>query len=71
MKKKILLCLIALVTSVCYAQKQEDLHFLDIPIGGSLDDFCSKLVKEKGLVNSIMTEGEQYYQMETRKLWTT
>lgn len=56
------------MTSVCYAQKQEDLHFLDIPIGGSLDDFCSKLVKEKGLVNSIMTEGEQYYQMETRKL---
>lgn len=41
---------------------------MDIPFNGSLDNFCSKLIEEKGFSASDMTDGEQYFDMETKKL---
>ena len=41
---------------------------MDIPLDGNLDSFCSKLIKDKGLVAGTMTDGEQYMSMETKKL---
>lgn len=58
----IVFCLV----SIC--QAQEHLRFMDVPLDGAIDDFCSRLIKEKGLVKEIMTEGEQYMNMETKKL---
>ena len=49
-------------------QAQEHLRFMDIPLDGNLDSFCSKLIKDKGLVAGTMTDGEQYMSMETKKL---
>lgn len=49
-------------------QAQEHLRFMDILLDGDLDSFCSKLIKDKGLVAGTMTDGEQYMNMETKKL---
>lgn len=66
MRKFTFIIVICLVTIVC--QAQEHLTFMDIPFNGSLEDFCSKLIKEKGFSASSMTDGEQYLNMETKKL---
>ena len=55
-----------LISIIC--QAQEHLRFMDIPLDGNLDSFCSKLIKDKGLVAGTMTDGEQYMSMETKKL---
>lgn len=49
-------------------QAQEHLRFMDIPLDGNLDSFCSKLIKDKGLVAGTMSDGEQYMGLETKKL---
>lgn len=59
----LLFCLAAVV-----CQAQEHLRFMDIPLDGNLDSFCGKLIKEKGLVAGTLTDGEQYLNMETKKL---
>ena len=56
----------SLAAIVC--QAQEHLRFMDIPLDGDLDSFCSKLITDKGLVAGTMTDGEQYPDMETKKL---
>ena len=56
----------SLAAIVC--QAQEHLRFMDIPLDGNLDSFCSKLIKSKGLVAGTMTDDEQYESMETNKL---
>lgn len=56
----------SLAAFVC--QAQEHLRFMDIPIDGNLDNFCGKLIQDKGLVAGTMTDGEQYMSMETKKL---
>ena len=57
---------LGLAAFIC--QAQEHLRFMDIPLDGNLDSFCSKLIKEKGFVAKTMTDGEQYFSMETKKL---
>ncbi|MBP5747564.1 MAG: hypothetical protein J6W63_04265 [Treponema sp.] len=64
MKRFIFTLSIGLASLVCHAQ--EHLRFMEIPLEESLDSFCSQL-KEKGLVADIMTDGEQYRDMETKK----
>ena len=66
MRKIVLTFIVCLVTIV--GQAQEHLRFMDIPIEGSFDVFCGKLIKEKGLLASKMTEGEEYMTMKTKKL---
>lgn len=56
----------SLATFVC--QAQDHLRFMDIPLDGDLDSFCSKLITDKGLVAGTMTDGEQYIGMKTRKM---
>lgn len=56
----------SLTAFVC--QAQEHLHFMDIPLDGNLDSFCSKLIKDKGLVAGTMTDGEKYWNTGTKKL---
>lgn len=53
-------------------QAQDHLRFMDIPIDGDLDSFCSKLIQEKGLFAGTITDDEQYMSMkniEWRILW--
>ena len=66
MRKIALTFIVCLVTIV--GQAQEYLRFMDIPIEGSFDEFYGKLIKEKGLLASEMTEGEEYMNMKTKKL---
>ena len=53
---------------VIVSQAQEHLRFMDIPLDGTLENFCNKLISEKGLSASKMTEDEEYFDMEARKL---
>lgn len=55
-----------LVAVICDAQ--EHLNFMDIPLDCSIDTYCSKLIANKGLVAVKMSEGEQYSNMQTKKL---
>lgn len=65
--RRIALTVIAiLATVVC--QAQEHLRFMDIPLDGSLEAFCEKLIKEKGFVASEMTWGEGHMSMIEKKL---
>lgn len=64
--RRFALFLVFCFASIC--QAQEHLRFMDVPIDGAIDDFCSRLIKENGLVAGIMTEGEQYMNMKTKKL---
>lgn len=66
MRKIALTIIVGIMTIV--GQAQEHLRFMDIPIDGSLNEFYGKLIKEKGLLMSEMTEGEEYMNMETKKL---
>ena len=66
MRRYVLIIVVSLTAIIC--QAQEHLRFMEIPLDGSLDNFCSQLIKEKGLVAGIMTDGEQYRNMETKKL---
>lgn len=47
---------------------QEHLCFMNIPLDSSLDVFYNKLISEKGLTVARVTDGERYYNMETKKL---
>lgn len=67
MKRITLTIIICLVSIVCHAQ--DHLQFMDIPLNCTLDDFCSKLIKDKGLSSTTITDGEQFFNMETRKLY--
>lgn len=58
--------ILGLAAFIC--QAQEHLRFMDIPLDGNLDSFCSKLIKEKGFVAKTMTDDELYFSMETKKL---
>jgi len=69
MKRIVFTVIAVFATFAC--QAQEHLRFMDIPIEGSLEVFYNKLIKDKGLVASKMTEGEQYRDMETKKLTGT
>ena len=66
MKKFGITVIICLAAIVC--QAQDHLKFMDIPLNGSLEEFCNKLINEKGFLASYMTDGEQYLNMETKKL---
>jgi len=66
MKKSVITIIVCCAMTIC--QAQEHLRFMGIPLDGTLDAFCNKLISEKGLVSVSMTEGEQYSDMETRKL---
>ncbi len=68
MKRITLSIIVSLVVVMC--QAQEHLCFMDIPLDCSLETFCEKLVKEKNLIVSEMTEKEQYmsWLAETKKL---
>lgn len=57
---------IYLAAVICYAQ--EHLHFMDIPFDCPIDTYCSKLITNKGLVAAKMSDGEQYSNMQTKKL---
>ncbi len=57
---------VCLVAVTCHAQ--EHLSFMDIPLDCPLDVFCNKLISDKGLVAGKMSDDEQYYNMETKKL---
>lgn len=54
--------------SALACQAQSHLKFMNLSLDSSLDSFCSQLIKEKGLVAGTMTDDEQYYDMETKKL---
>lgn len=66
MKRFVFTIIISLVVTTSYAQ--EHLSFMDIPMDCPVETFCNKLVSTKGLVVSTMTDDEQYYGMETKKL---
>lgn len=66
MRRFALTLVVFLVAVTCNAQ--EHLRFMDIPLDCSLDVFCNKLITGKGLVVSKMSDGEQYSNMETKKL---
>lgn len=66
MKQIALTIVICSVAIVSYAQ--EHLTFMDIPLNCPLDTFCNKLISNRGLVAAKMSEGEQYLDMETKKL---
>lgn len=59
----IVICSVAIVSHA-----QEHLNFMDIPLDCPLDVFCNKLISKRGLVAAKMSEGEQYSDMETKKL---
>ena len=61
-----LIFIFCLAAIVCKAQ--EHLRFMDIPLDGNLDSFCSKLIEDKGLVAETMSDGEQFMNMETKKM---
>lgn len=66
MRRVVFTLAFGIIALVCNAQ--EHLRFMDIPLYGSLDMFCSQLTKGKSLVAGVMTDGEQYMNMETKKL---
>ena len=66
MKKGIFTIVICMIVIV--SQAQEHLRFMDIPLDGTFENFCNKLISEKGLSASKMTEDEEYFDMEARKL---
>lgn len=66
MKKVAITFLLTLIIAISNAQ--EHLRFLDVPIGGSLNEFTNKLVRNKGLKQVQMTEGDEYVGYESCKL---
>lgn len=62
----------ALTTAICLfvniCQAQDHLSFMDIPLNCPLTEYCNKLVSSKGLSIVQMTDGEGYYNTETKKL---
>lgn len=66
MKRFALTFVLYMATVICYAQ--EHLHFMDIPFDCPIDTYCSKLITNKGLIAAKMTDGEQYSNMQTKKL---
>lgn len=69
MKKGVITIVVCLIAIVGHAQ--EHLRFMDIPLDGTLDNFCNKLIGEKGLSASKMIKDEQYYDMAERRLTGT
>lgn len=67
MKRTALIIIICLVAIVC--QAQEHLRFLDIPLGGEIEKFAEKLIKEKGfeIVDSCDYE-DPNFKMDVRLL---
>lgn len=66
MKKIVLTFVVCLAAIACHAQ--EHLHFMDIPLTGSLDVFYNKLISERGLTAAKMSDDEQSSNMQTLKL---
>lgn len=66
MRRFALSFIVSLLAVVCQAQKHMSL--LDITFDCPLDEFCNKLVADKGFTVGTMTWGEEYRNMETKKL---
>ncbi len=66
MKRFALATILCLTTIIC--QAQEHLRFMDIPIEGTIEYFCSQLIKEKGLAVSNIPGDEQFLNIGTKKL---
>lgn len=66
MRRFALTIIICLLVNIC--QAQDHLSFMDIPLNCPLTEYYNKLVSTKGLTSVQMTDGEQYYDYETKKL---
>jgi hypothetical protein len=66
MRRIALIIVISLLVNIC--QAQDHLSFMDIPLNCPLTEYCNKLVSTKGLTSVQMTDGEQYYTYEAKKL---
>lgn len=66
MRRLELTIVICLLVNIC--QAQDHLSFMDIPLNCPLTEYCDKLVSTKGLISVQMTDGERYYNTETKKL---
>ena len=65
MRRFALSSIICLLVVIC--QAQEHMSFMDIKFDCPLDEFCNKLVANKGFIAGTMTWGEEYNGMETKK----